>query len=429
MANNLIKVPNTINLYYKEMQEDYQGNYGSRVKNFKRYTLRFLDERGKRRQEEIGDDLKKDQLKKIQDDKIIAIERLRAKLNKPKKSRKRLPSIILPKTPDFAITIFDDLANFYFIKNPDKKTIDRDKREYEIYIKDLFGNQDASTLAVEDVKVFYLDLKKRLSLKKAGDIILSMKKFYNYAIKNKKYKRENPLDEIKITNPDNTRTNYLNKDQIHKLISHPKISDNLDLLIFVLIATRTGARAGSIMKIVRDDISLENHSVLLHNYKKNAEEKKEYTSFFDNQTKDALSKRFESCEKYEKIIQSSYASLRKKVQRILDELFNYSDRDNNVELDKKGCVIDSKKVLYSKKDLISDVNLSEEEIIIRAKRRKNRIVIHSLRHSFAYNFLKQPNASVFKLKELLNHSDIKMTLRYSHDEEEESKAILKDMYN
>jgi len=37
-------------------------------------------------------------------------------------------------------------------------------------------------------------------------------------------------------------------------------------------------------------------------------------------------------------------------------------------------------------------------------------------------------ASIYKLKELLNHSDIKMTLRYAHDDVEENKNIIMNMY-
>lgn len=429
MSKKLIKVPDMENVYFKEIKEQYQGKYGLRVRTFKKYTLRYLDEYDVRRQKIIGNDLTKEKILNAQEETKKKYDKLRAKLNKPKKTRGRRPSITYPIKPNFTITTLNDLATYYFIKNPEKQTIDRDKREYEIYIKKRFGSLDASTLAEEEVKSFYIELQTQLSLKKAGDIILSMKKYYNYAIKKKEFLGENPLNDIEIINPDNARTEYLTKDQIHQLLIHPKIAENLDLLLFVLLATRTGARAGTIMNIARCDISLAKNSVSLYNYKKKATEKKLYTAFFDGHTEEALLKRFESCEKYDKIIQSSYASLRKKVQRVLDELFNYSDRNNATELDKKGCVKDSKKVLYSKKDLISNEKLSTEEIKIRAKRRKERIVIHSLRHSFAYNYLKQPNASVFKLKKLLNHSDIKMTLRYSHVKEEELKESLKDMYN
>ena len=118
----------------------------------------------------------------------------------------------------------------------------------------------------------------------------------------------------------------------------------------------------------------------------------------------------------------------KKLQRILDELFNYDDRNNLEELDKKGRVLNRKQLLYSKKGLKSDSEVSEEDLEIRAKRRKSRIVIHSIRHSFGFNFLKQDKASIYKLKELLNHSDIKMTLRYAHDDVEENKNIIMNMF-
>ena len=430
MANKLIKVPDTENIYYKLVDIEYEGRYGKRKKTVKRYTLRYLNEDGKRKQEEIGDNLSLKQVLKIQSDKKKFIDAIKLKTKRTRRTRKKLPSIQIPKEnkKTFSIITLNDLMEFYIENNQDKKTIDKDKRTYEIHVKDIFGTQDAKNIKIADIKYFYINLKKKLALKTAGSIILDLKKYYNYAIKKKFFDGENIMNEIEISHPDNIRTAFLNKKQIQELENDTRVIQNEDLKIFVLLSTRTGARAGSIMKATKYDVDLEKYTIKLHNFKKKVEDKKEYIAFFDKRTKEALIERFEKCEKHEKIIKSTYASLRKKLQRILDDLFNYEDRNNLEELDTKGRVLNRKQLLYSKKGLRSDNDISEEDLEIKAKRRKSRIVIHSIRHSFGFNFLKQDKSSIYKLKELLNHSDIKMTLRYAHDDVEENKNIIMNMY-
>ncbi len=49
---------------------------------------------------------------------------------------------------------------------------------------------------------------------------------------------------------------------------------------------------------------------------------------------------------------------------------------------------------------------------IRADDRKNRVVIHTLRHTFA-SHLAINGTPIYTIQKLMNHKDIKMTLRYA----------------
>jgi len=423
--SKLIKVPDTQNLYYKEIIQEYEGRYGLRTKTIKRYTLRYLDSKGKRRQKEIGDDLTISQLEKIQQS-----EAKKSEVQRVRKSRKRKPIISMPVVEEkVKFLTVQHLAEYYRDNNIDKKSNTREFRTYELHIKDRYGSRKADTITQQEIKNFYIELQNRFALKTAGNIILILKKYFNYAIKEEYFEGKNKLSNIDIVNPNNERVNFLNKEQIQQLLDHPKIKFDKELYLFVLLSTRTGARANSILKIKKADIKLSENTVELHNFKKKATEKKKFLAYFDEITKQTLKEIIIEVGEYDYIISATYASLRKKLQRVLDELFNYKDRDSEAT-DSKGRVKNPKEHLYSRKDLRTDnQELSKEELEIRATRRKQRIVVHSLRHSFAYNFLNQDGSSIFKLKELLNHSDIKMTLRYAHDDKEVNKQIIKGMYD
>ena len=55
--------------------------------------------------------------------------------------------------------------------------------------------------------------------------------------------------------------------------------------------------------------------------------------------------------------------------------------------------------------------------------RKQKIVFHSLRHTYASRLVDK-GVSIYEVKELLGHKDIKMTMRYSHlDKERLRKSV------
>jgi site-specific recombinase XerD len=58
---------------------------------------------------------------------------------------------------------------------------------------------------------------------------------------------------------------------------------------------------------------------------------------------------------------------------------------------------------------------------------KNRVVIHTLRHTFA-SHLAINGTPIFTIQNLMNHKDIKMTMRYAKLAPESSLVQVKSLY-
>jgi site-specific recombinase XerD len=58
--------------------------------------------------------------------------------------------------------------------------------------------------------------------------------------------------------------------------------------------------------------------------------------------------------------------------------------------------------------------------------RKNRVVIHTLRHTFA-SHLAINGTPIFTIQKLMNHKDIKMTLRYAKLAPEQGRSSVEEL--
>ena len=59
--------------------------------------------------------------------------------------------------------------------------------------------------------------------------------------------------------------------------------------------------------------------------------------------------------------------------------------------------------------------------------RKNRVVIHTLRHTFA-SHLAIKGVPILTIQKLMNHKDIKMTLRYAKLAPDSGKEAIQNLY-
>jgi len=164
------------------------------------------------------------------------------------------------------------------------------------------------------------------------------------------------------------RNRYLELDEIHLLKEallylHPEVN------LFVHLALSTGARLGSIMLIQAKHIST--NKVIVVDEKDGHEL---YTAYLDNDTQSLVNLHLINLKPNDGLFTLTKASLQKKLQRLLNKLFNQG---------------------------------------LETTDRVNRAVIHTLRHTFASHLVSK-DISLVVVQKLLNHSDLETTSRYAH---------------
>jgi integrase len=138
----------------------------------------------------------------------------------------------------------------------------------------------------------------------------------------------------------------------------------------VELSLSTGARLNTVMAIRKKDINLSTRVINLHNFKS----KNDYKGFITDALLEPLRAHLKELkEPNDLILQTPSRSIERPLQRILNSLFNQG-------LDPKDA--------------------------------KNRVVVHTLRHTFA-SHLAIRGEPIYTIMKLLDHKDIKDTLRYA----------------
>lgn len=318
-----------------------------------------------------------------------------------KKRNGELPDKITKKQQSKSNDIkFNEIAKAFFDykleQNPKKiENVKEQISMYEQYHKSKFGNMATSNISSEMLQDHFKDIKeivsnrtgRKLSHSRVNAVMGIIRTIFNYAIKQKLISHLNPFD-IEIKKPDNKRERFLELIEIDLLRKEIAKKNDFALELFIELTLCTGARLDGILNIKKKDISLSNMSVNLTDFKSKNPENRRYTGFLSDEALGLINKIYTQLLPNDPIINKPYATLQNVLQHSLNKLFNDG--------------------------------LAPEDSA-------NRVVIHTLRHTFA-SHLAIAGTPILTIKKLMNHSDINHTLRYAKLMPDSGKDIVKRLY-
>ena len=276
------------------------------------------------------------------------------------------PAIAMKKKKN--ILTIETIANEYFTSNNVVRSI---KSHYQTHILLFFKSYDIENLSKNDILKFTNTLKstngirtkKPLAPKTINNILNILKAITKYALKNDLIKNDF-TKYINLSDVDNARERFLTKEEIQTLYN--EIKEDEIVYLFFKLALNTGGRLATLLNIHKKDIDFTHNLIALKDFKNNST----YKAFLTDELKYLLEIRTQNLSLNDKIFTSNPE---KRLRAILDNLFN-----NGIDPDD----------------------------------RKNKVVIHTLRHTFA-SHLAINGTPIFTIQKLMNHKDIKMTLRYA----------------
>lgn len=297
------------------------------------------------------------------------------------------PSII--KNKKIAQVSLDSIQELYFKRRREGRSKQSDLSSFNKHLEPFFRNKNLEAIKKEDIRKLQEKLKetknrlkKPLSPKTIHNILTILKSITSFALKEELLKNDFrkyiELDSIR-----NIRDRYLDIEEINQL--YKKVKDDDRLFLFSKLALTTGARLASILFISKKDIDFSNQLITLHDLKKDQDGRATYKGFLTEEVTILLKEHCRLLKPMDKVFNSNPSTIQKQMLNIINELFNQG--------------------------------LEEDD-------RKNRAVVHTLRHTFA-SHLAINGTPIFTIQKLMNHSDINMTLRYAKLSPESGKdAIL-----
>ena len=278
------------------------------------------------------------------------------------------PPVVAQRKKRVILSI-DNIAKQYFNNKPTiNKVI---KSYYRNHILPFFKDYDFENISREDISKFTSTLKskkvirtnKPLAVKTINDILNILKAITKYALNNDLLKNDF-TKYITLFDIDNVRERFLTRDEIQ--ILYDETREDETIYLFFKLALNTGARLATLQNICKKDIDLSNNLLTLKDFKNNTT----YKAFLTDDLNNLLENRTKDLGLNDKIFKTTQEL---KARTILNNLFN--------------------------------VGIDEDD-------RKNRVVIHTLRHTFA-SYLAINGTPIFTIQKLMNHKDIKMTMRYA----------------
>lgn len=283
---------------------------------------------------------------------------------------------------------FKELQEKYFELRKDGRSKQSDVASAKKHILSFFENKNIELLTKEDIRAFKKLIQSKtnpsgtqLSNKTVNNVLTLFTSIINFSLKEELIKND-PTKYILKEKVDNEREKFLDIDEINKLYNYLK--EDKRLFLFCKLALTTGARLATILNISKKDIDFSNQLITLKDFKNDST----YKTFLTDEVSELLKEWAKDLVPKDKVFNENPTTVQRQLLTILHKLFN------------KG---------IDKSD------------------RKSLVVLHTLRHTFA-SHLAINGTPIFTIQKLMNHKDIKMTLRYAKLAPDSGKEAIKNLY-
>jgi integrase len=280
----------------------------------------------------------------------------------------------------------NELAQYYFeYLSIHAKSANKIKQNYYKHISKSLGDSVAFELNDLDILRLQSSLKdKKLADSSINQIVGILSRIINFGIE-KSYIEFTKIKKIKKLKVNNVRNRFIPKSEIESFLKEEGIDKRV--FNFILLAVFTGARVGAVLKIRYRDFDWENQKIKLNDDKRNMVYSIDISPVIIEHIKPQSIKsnknNFVVSGASEKM---KYATIRYQLTKLFAGLNDGIDKAD----------------------------------------RKEKIVIHSLRHSFA-SYLAIAKAPALNIKEMLNQADIRNTERYLHLIEDVNKTYINEI--
>jgi integrase len=270
------------------------------------------------------------------------------------------------------ILSIETISNDYFSHRKEGRSKETDKSNYNNHILPYFKDKDFENITKDTIQKFSNQLQQTKSIKNPDEFISNktvnnilnfLKVLIKFAFKNE-YIKDDFSKYIVLLDIDNKREGFLSKEDIRVLYENSKHDETLYLLF--KLALNTGGRLATLLYIHKKHIDFAHNIITLKDFKNNST----YKTFLSDELKELLHQRSYNLRQDDKLFPSNPE---RRLREMLDNLFNEGIDKND---------------------------------------RKNKIVFHSLRHTFA-SHLAINGTPIFTIQKLMNHKKIETTLRYA----------------
>ena len=272
--------------------------------------------------------------------------------------------------------------------NKTPRTLETEQGCYKKWIMPVLGN--IPLRKIDAAKVENVMLRAQKAGKSPGTVCKIMgviSQVWNKAATHDLVQSDSPTRKIKKPQQDNRRVRFLSIEQAKDLLDALK-PRSIDVHDEALLSILCGLRAGEIHSLTWGDIDLKNGTILIRDPKN----KRNRHAFISEDVEGMLKRRYQGQATTELIFPTYNGKQRMWVPdtfaRTVDEL----------GLNNTGEIIKNK---------------NGDLVPVRISDARQKVVFHTLRHTFA-SWLVQQGTPLYTVAELMGHSTLEMSRRYSH---------------